>query len=200
MENNNKWADTTPIAIFIVGGILIGCFWPMLVGYITLGASPLIAGVIIASSIVFITLMVIDIRGGNLFGATLNGVFGVLLGLAPGLMFLLAFLAQGMGIQVDMRVIGWYFFYIAPVLLVVGFIAGGMFWHMAIALWALAIDVFLIGMVFAGYLSHSWEPALGWVIFAGGIYFFYMAAGAFMAGVMRRPVLPMGGPLFKVNR
>jgi len=144
--------------------------------------------------------MVIDIRGGNLFGATLNGVFGVLLGLAPGLMFLLAFLAQGMGIQVDMRVIGWYFFYIAPVLLVVGFIAGGMFWHMAIALWALAIDVFLIGMVFAGYLSHSWEPALGWVIFAGGIYFFYMAAGAFMAGVMRRPVLPMGGPLFKVNR
>ena len=199
MENNGKWVDTTPIGIFIVGGILLGAFWPMLVGYITPAASPLIAGIIIASSAVFIILMVIDIRCGNLFGATLNGVFGVLLGLAPGLMFLLAFLAGGMGIQVDMRVLGWYFFYVAPVLLVVGFVAGGMFWHMAIALWVLAVDVFLIGMVFAGYLSASIEPTLGWIIFAGGIYFFYMAAGGFMAGMMGRPVLPMGGPLFKAK-
>jgi hypothetical protein len=200
MENNNKWVDTTPIAIFIVGGILLGAFWPMLVGYVSLAASPLIAGIIIASSVVFIILMVVDIRCGNLFGATLNGVFGVLLGLAPGLIFLFSFLAQGMGIEVDMRVIGWYFFYVAPVLLVVGFIAGGLFWHMAIALWALAIDVFLIGLVFAGYLSPSIEPTLGWIIFAGGIYFFYMAAGGFLAGMLHRPVLPMGGPLFKANK
>jgi hypothetical protein len=200
LENNNKWVDTTPIAIFIVGGILLGAFWPMLVGYISPAASPLIAGILLASSVVFIILMVVDIRGGNLFGATLNGVFGVLLGLAPALVFLISFLAGGMGIEADLRVIGWYFFYVAPVLLVVGFIAGGMFWHMAVALWALAIDVFLIGLVFAGYLSSSAEPVLGWIIFAGGIYFFYMASGGFMAGILHRPVLPMGGPLFKASK
>lgn len=199
MENNNKWVDTTPIGIFIVGGILIGGFWPMLVGNVSPAASPLIAGMIVASSIVFVILMAVEIRAGNLFGATLNGVFGVLLGLAPGFMFLVSFLAGGMGIETDFRIVGWYFFYVAPVLLVVGFVAGGMFWHMAVALWVLAVDVFLIGMVFAGYLSSSIEPVLGWIIFAGGIYFFYMAAGGFLAGMLHRPVLPMGGPLFKVN-
>ena len=58
MENNNNWIDTTPIAIFIVGGILLGGFWPMLVGYITPAASPLIAGLIIASSVVFIIVLI----------------------------------------------------------------------------------------------------------------------------------------------
>ena len=197
MENNNKWVDTTPIAIFIVGGILIGCFWPMLVGYISPAAAPLIGGVIIASSIVFIILMVIEIRNGNLFGATLNGVFGVLLGLAPGMIFLFQFLAQGMGIEVDPRITGWYFFYVSVVLLIVGIVAGGLFWHMALAFWVLAIDVFLIALVFAGYLSHSWEPTLGWVIFGGGVYFVYMASATFLGAMFRKPVLPLGGPLFK---
>lgn len=197
MEKNNKWVDTTPISIFIVGGILIGGFWPMLVGHVSPAAAPLIGGIVLASSIVFIILMVIEIRNGNLFGATLNGVFGVLLGLAPGFIFLLLFFAQGMGIEVDPRIIGWYFFYVSVVLLIVGIVAGGLFWHMALGFWVLAVDVFLIGLVFAGYLSHSWEPALGWIIFGGGLYFLYMAAASFLGTMLRKPVLPTGGPLFK---
>ena len=70
---------------------------------------------------------------------------------------------------------------------------------MALAFWVLAIDVFFIAMVFAGYLSHTWEPLLGWVIFAGGVYFVYMATSAFLGGMLHRPVLPLGGPLFKVR-
>jgi len=199
VENNNKWVDTTPISIFIVGGILIGGFWPMLCGYVTQEAGPLIGGgIVLGSSIVFIILMVVEIKNGNLFGAVLNGVFGVLLGLAPALMFLIQFFAMGMGVEVDPRIVGWYFFYIAPVLVVAGIVAGGMFWHMALALWVLAVDVFLIGLVFAGYLSQSWETTLGWIIFGGGIYFFYMATSGFLGAMLKKQVLPMGGPLFKV--
>ena len=197
METNNKWVDPTAIAIFIVGGILLGGFWPMLVGYVSPAASPLIGAIVLASSIVFIMLMVIEIRNGHLFGAVLNGVFGVLLGLVPGLVFLLHFLAQGMGIEVDLRIIGWYFFYVSAVLLIVGVVCGKMFWHMAIVFWVLAIDVFLMGLVFAGYLSHAWNPAIGWAIFAGGIYFLYMGSAALLNGIFQRPVLPSGGPLFK---
>jgi hypothetical protein len=108
---------------------------------------------VLASSIVFIMFMVIEIRNGNLFSATLNGVFGVLLGLVPGLVFMLQFLAQGMGIEVDLRVIGWYFFYVSVVLFTIGFVCGKFFWHMAIAFWVLAVDVFLMGLVFAGPIS-----------------------------------------------
>jgi hypothetical protein len=197
METSNKWVDPTAIAIFIVGGILLGGFWPMLEGYVSPSASPLIGGIVFASSIVFIILMVIEIRNGNLFGATLNGVFGVLLGLVPGLVFLLQFIGGGMGIEVDLRIIGWYFFYVSIVLMVVGIVCGKFFWHMAIAFWVLAVDVFLMGLVFAGYLSHTWNPTLGWVIFAGGIYFIFMASAALLGGIFQRPVLPTGGPLFK---
>jgi len=196
MENNSKWVDPTPIAIFLVGGILLGCFWPMLVGFLSPAAAPLIAGVLLASSVVFIILMVVEIRSGNLFGATLNGVFGVLLGLAPGMIFLFQFLAQAAGIEVDGRITGWYFFYVSLVLIVVGIAAGRMFWHMALAFWVLAVDIFLIALVFAGFLSHTIEPVLGWVIFAGGVYFLYMATAAFLGAMLQRPVLPVGKPLY----
>jgi hypothetical protein len=199
MEERRQWVETDAIGIFIVGGILLGCFFPMLTGYITMGAAPLISAIIVASAVVFIILMVVEIRCGNMFGAVVNGVFGVLLGLAPGMLFLTEFIAQGMGIEVDARVVGWYFMYIAPVLLVVGFVGGYMFWHFAIAFWVLAADVFLLGMVFAGYLSHTWNPTLGWVIGVGGIYFFYMATASFLNGMMHRKVLPLGGGLFKAG-
>ena len=104
-----------------------------------------------------------------------------------------------MGIEVDPRIVGWYFLYVSIVLLVVGIVAGGMFWHMAIAFWVLAVDVFLLGLVFAGYLSTSWETALGWGIFAGGVYFLYMATASFLGAMLRKPVLPTGGPLFKAG-
>ena len=200
MENNSKSLDTTPIGIFLVGGILLGGFFPMMAGYVTPAASPLIAGIIIASAIVFIILMVVEIGNRNLFGALVNGVFGVLLGLAPGLVFFFAFLAQGMGVEVDPRIIGFYFFYVSFVLLVVGFVAGYMFWHFTVVFWGLAVMLVLMGMVFAGYLSHTWNEILAWPMLAGGLYFAYMGAATFLAGMLHKPVLPLGGPLFKAKQ
>ena len=200
MENNSRPLDTTPIGIFIVGGILLGGFFPMMAGYVTPAASPLIAAIIVASAIVFIILMVIEIGNKNLFGATVNGVFGVLLGLAPGLVFVFQFLAGGMGIEVDPRILGWYFFYVSFVLIVVGFVAGFMFWHFTVVFWALAVMLFMMGMVFAGYLSHTWNEILAWPMLVGGLYFAYMGAATFLAAMLHKPVLPLGGPLFKASK
>ncbi len=199
MSNNKNWADSTAIAIFIVSAIILGCFWPLSCGFITMGAAPLVGGILVASAIVFITLMVIEIRNGNLFGATLNGVFGILLALAPGLAFLAQFAGSGMGVEVDPRVIGWYLMYVGPVLLIVGVAAGTHFWHMAIIFWALGVDVFMLGLVFAGVGPHSWMAPLGWILFGTGVYFLYMATASFLGGMFRRPVLPVGGPLFRVQ-
>jgi hypothetical protein len=199
MDNNGKWADTTPIAIFVVAGILIGAFWPMMIGLVTPAASPLIGAITLGSAIVFVILMVIEIRGGNLFGATLNGVFGVLLGLVPALVFLTEFAAAGMGVAVDPRVVGWYFMFVGVVMLIVGFAAGTIFWHMAIALWALSLVLFMTGMVFAGIGHPAWLSVLGWVLFGGGLYFIYVASAAFLGGMFQRPVLPLGKPLFKAH-
>jgi len=195
----NRGLDTTPIGIFIVAAILLGAFWPMMCGFVTPAASPVIGAIILGSGIVFIVLMVVEIQNGNLFGATLNGVFGVLLGMAPALGMLTEFAGAGMGVAVDGRVLGWYFMFVGVALFIIGFGAGTHFWHMAVLFWVLCIVMIMTGMVFAGVGPYSWFPMLGWTLFAAGVYFTYMAAASFLGGMFRRPVLPLGGPLFKVG-
>ena len=70
---------------------------------------------------------------------------------------------------------------------------------MAVALWALGPILFMTGMVFAGIGNPLWMPVLGWALFVVGLYFIYVASAAFLGGIFRRPVLPMGRPLFKVD-
>jgi len=199
MENKPRGLDTTPIGTFIVAGIILGCFWPLMVGYVTPAASPVLGAIILGSAIVFVVLMVIEVQNGNLFGAVLNGVFGVLLGLAPALGMLMEFAGEGMGVAVDGRIMGWYFMVVGVALFIIGFGAATHFWHMAVLFWVLCPVMIMTGMVFAGVGPHSWFPMLGWTLFVAGIYFLYMAAASFLGGMFRRPILPVGGPLFKVG-
>jgi len=198
MESKPRGLDTTPIGTFVVAGIILGCFFPMMTGLVTHGAAPLIGGIILGSAIVFIVLMVVEIQNGNLFGAVLNGVFGVLLGIAPALSMLAEFAGAGMGVAVDPRILGWYFMVVGLALFIIAFGAGTHFWHMAVLFWILCPVMIMTGMVFAGVGPPSWFPMLGWTLFGAGVYFLYMAAASFLGGMFRRPVLPVGGPLFKV--
>lgn len=193
----NGWPDPTPIALFVIGGILIGGFFPMLAGFVSMGAMPIVGCILVSSGIVFLILLVVCLKNGDLFGACLNGVFGVLLALAPGAIFLTEFIASGTGVEVDPRLTGWYLTYCAPILLILSFPAGKRLWHMALVLLVLVVLLALMGPVFAGFLPVSILPALGWGIFAVGLYFLYLAGAIMINTEFQKPILPLGGPLFK---
>ena len=193
----NGWPDPTPLSLFVVGGLLIGGFFPVLAEFVSMGAMPLVGCILISSGIALLILLVVCLKNGDLFGACLSGVFGVLLALAPGAIFLTQFSASGMGVEVDPRLTGWYLTYCAPVFLVLLFPAGKRLWHMALVFLVFVILFALLGPVFAGYLSDSMLPVLGWVTFAVGLYFLYLAAAMMINTEFPKPILPLGGPLFK---
>ena len=139
----------------------------MLVGLVNPATGPLVGAMVLGSPICFNIPMIIEITNGNFLGAALNGVSGVLLGLVPGLACTVQVFAQGMGVG-DRR----------P--------------HRRLALRARRRGLLRVRRS----LLHC-ERRGGMDLVLLRLVFLYVGTAMLFATMFGRPMLPLGGPLFK---
>jgi len=196
MEQEHKWVDPTPASLFLVFAITFS-FWAFLSGYVSPTALPLIGGYFLGFGILWLVAGVIDFRMGDLLGGTINSVFGILLGIAPGLSFLVGGFGPSVGVAVDPRIDGWFILSTGVIFIPLAIAAGTRLWLIALSLLNLGAAFIIIGLALAGLTGVGALLVGGWQLFASGIIMLYLAASMVINTTFARPVLPMGSPIFK---
>jgi len=196
-NNNGNWPNPTAISLFLVGAVIIGGFYPLQAGFVSFDALPIIGFFLIASSLVWLTLMVVCLKNGDFLGAAIHGVLGVLFGLAPGVGFVAEFIAKCYGVAVDGRINGWYLFYTGWAFFVLAWCGGKLLWHLTVTFLCVWIIAEITGLVTMGAISHHWLGVSKWLLLYAGIWFLYTGSAFTLNHVFQKKVLPLGGPLFK---
>lgn len=195
--NQNVWPDTTAVSLFLVGSVVIGAYVPLQAGFVSMGALPIIGAIALVSGIAWLILMVLCWRSGDFFGMSLNGIFGVLFGVGPGAAFLVDLAGARSGKVLDPRVIGWYLMYTGFLFLLLAFPAGKKLWSMMLTYLAVFVGTMLTGLVLAGFLPASVQLISCFLFVYVGAWFMYMGTAITINTVFQKPILPVGGPLFK---
>jgi len=196
MEQEQKWVDPTPASLFLVFVTAL-VLWAFYIGLMGLEAAPLIGALLFGFGILWFIAGVIDFRMGDLLGGTINGVFGALLGIAPGISFLFIAYAGGQGIPVDPRVNGWLLFGTGICFAAFVIAAAKRLGLLSLTLLVLGAAFIIIGLTFAGLIGVGILPVPGWMLFAGGISMLYIASAIVINTSYAKPLLPLGGPLVK---
>lgn len=197
------WANPEALA-FIALGIVIFSAVPFLCGWVDPMSAIAAAPWGIAALIAFIIVTIILYRNRNLMAATSFGFLGILLCGAvalksvQGLMMLLYNvqtpppLAAG-GLITD----GMVWIAIGIVLIPIGYLAGYRSKAFSIFIWLADVGVFMMAAVSFGAASHAVGIVGGYFVFILAIWFLYMGIAELVNGVLRRPVISLGKPLFR---
>ncbi|GAH33411.1 unnamed protein product, partial [marine sediment metagenome] len=175
MEQEHKWVGATPASLLLVF-VITGSFWAFLTGRVSPSALPLIGAYFLGFGILWLIAAVIDFRMGDLLGGAINGVFGILLGIAPGMSFLIGGFGAAVGMPVDPRIDGWFIFY-AGIIFIVPFAiaAAKRLWLLGLPLLILGITFIILGLALAGLISPGVLPVGGWLLLLAGIIMLYVA-------------------------
>jgi hypothetical protein len=208
MENesgkpNQVWADPNALCNLVLGILLL------VLAHTVFTKKMITPEVVIALApwalmafFVFLVVVIVSLRAGDIVGATANGLLGViLLGqfFVKGVFNLQMFL-YGKAPTPEMTAAGFHvdgiiFLCCGITVLFVGYLAGHMSWAAAVALWAIGAGLICTAIVSFGYL-----PFLGIVSSYGlliiGVWFFYSGLAILVNTASRKQILPLGGPLF----
>ena len=197
------WAHPEALG-FIALGVGIFSAVPFLCGWVHPMSAIATAPWGIAAFVAFIIVTIILFRNRNIMAGTAFGVLGVLLCGAialkavQGLLMLIYGaqtpppLAAG-GLITDAMV--WVAFGI--VLIPVGYLAGYQSKPFAVFIWLADVGVWMMAAVDFGVAGHAVGIVGGYLIFILGIWFLHLGIGEMVNSVLRRPVVPLGKPLFK---
>lgn len=191
-----KWMDPTPASLLLVFTITL-TLWAALTGIISMGAMPVIGFYFLTFGVLWLIGSVICFRNGDLLGGAINGVFGILLGLAPGLSFIGNTFLVAEGVKLDARADGYFLLFTGIIFLVFATCAGKRLAILSILLYLLGIGFLFIGPSIAGLATPIGLEIGGWLLFVGGILAGYSAASMIVNFSFGRPVMPLGGPLFR---
>jgi len=196
MQQEQKWVDPTPASLFLVFVTAL-ILWAFFTGRMGPEAAPIIGALLLGFGIMWFIGGIVNFRIGDVLGGTINAVFGALLGISPGISFLVVAYAGTAGITVDPRANGWLLLLTGICFIPLLIAIAKRSWLISLTLLVLGVSFILIGLTFAGYLSASTLTVAGWLLFVGGISMFYIASAIVIDTSFAKNVLPIGGPLVR---
>lgn len=186
----SKWADPTAAGMYLVGIICPG-FWAVFTGAVDTSGLPLLGAWLIVFGVAWYILATISFAQGNLFGGTLNCVFGAAFGMAPGLDFAFrAFLNPVAG--TDPRITSYLMFATAVVFVIMALAGSRIYWHLGCILLVPATILVIAGLVFIGAAPAKLLGVAGWLALVVSAYFLYTASALVLNAMFERQVLPLG--------
>ncbi len=198
------WANPEALG-FIAIGIVIFSAVPFLCGWVHPMSAIATAPWGIAALIAFIIVTVILFRNRNIMGATAFGFLGILLCGAVALKAVQGLLMLLYNVQAPPPLVAgglitdaMVWVAIGIVLIPIGYLGGYRSRPFAIIIWLADVGVFMMAaMSFLRQPDHIIAHVGGYFVFAMGIWFLYMGIAELVNGVLRRPVISLGKPLFR---
>jgi len=195
MQQEQKWIDPTPASLLLVFAITL-TLWAAFTGVIGMNAMPVIGYYFLCFGVLWLIAAAIDFRMGDLLAGAINGVFGIILGLASGVSMILGAFFAAQGVTLDTRADGYFILFVGIIFLIFAFCAGKRLWLIWLLLLALGIGFILLGLGMAGILA-PWAIFIGgWLMLVGGVLSLYTGGSMVINFSFGRPVMPLGGPLY----
>jgi len=192
-EKGPQWAMATPAVVYMVGVACI-TICALLVGWVTPGAVPLVAALLIACGIPTMICGAIELRRGDILFGSINMVFGGLIWFGFGFMFAMATWFQlTAGVAADMSVVGYFaagisllFVLFLPSVFKVSKLVGVAFIVLAVGLALMAVGM-ITGVPFAvGVMTIS-----GYCFLIFGLMVIYAGTVFITNTVYQAPKLPL---------
>jgi succinate-acetate transporter protein len=181
-----EWAPAMIPSLFIIGDITFG-LWAFATGRVPLEAMTVLGEWILALSIPLLMLGMVDMRRGDILGATLNMVFGGILGLGVGFSFMRTLWQPPQAMILD----GYFLLMGAVILLSMVAVAIKFSKLMAIFMAEISIALFCISLASIGVISEPLGFMVGgWLAFFFSIFAVYAALANILMFVNKKPVLP----------
>ena len=197
-DNEATWVDPTPGSFLLVFAITFGG-WAVFTGQVNMfEALPVFGYYFIAFGVYWLIAAIIDFRIGDMIGGAINGVFGVLLGLGPGLAFILDAHFMAREVALDTTLEGYFLLFTGIVFFVFAIAAGSRSWLLTVMLAILGAAFLILGYPISGLTTEMmWFDIGGWLLLIAGVIALYAACSFIFNEAYERTILPLGGPLFK---
>ena len=181
-----EWAPAMIPSLFIIGDITFG-LWAFATGRVGLETITVLGEWILALSIPLLMLGMVDMRRGDILGATLNMVFGGILGLGVGFSFMRTLWQSPLAMTLD----GHFLFMGAVILLLLVSVAIRFSKLMAIFMAEISIALFCISLATMGVIPEPVGFMVGgWLAFFFSVFAVYAATANILMFVNKKPVLP----------
>jgi succinate-acetate transporter protein len=173
-------------SLFIVADITFE-LWAFATGLVPMATMTVLGEWILALSIPLLMLGMVDMRRGDIFGATLNMVFGGILGLGVGFSFMRTLWQAPLPMTLD----GYFLFVGAIILLLLVAVAIKVSKLMAGFLVEISVALFCISLASIGVISEGIGFLVGgWLAFFFSMFCIYTAIANMLMFVDKKPVLP----------
>jgi succinate-acetate transporter protein len=173
--------------LFLIGDITLG-LWAFATGQVPLELMSVLGQWILALSIPLLMLGMVDMRRGDILGATLNMVFGGILGLGTAFSFMRTLWQAPAAMTLD----GYFLLGGAIILLL---LVPAAFKHsklMAGFMTEISVALLCISLASIGIIpTHLGFLIGGWLALFFSMFALYSATAAILGIVYKRPVLPM---------
>jgi succinate-acetate transporter protein len=181
-----EWAPAMIPSMFIIGDITFG-LWAFATGRVPLEMMTVLGQWILALSIPLLMLGMVDMRRGDILGATLNMVFGGILGLGTGFSFMRTLWQPFVPMTLD----GYFLLMGAVILLVLVSVSIKFSKLMAIFMVEISIALFAISFASIGFISEPLGFMIGgWLALFFSMFAIYAALANILMFVNKKPVLP----------
>ncbi len=182
-----EWCPAIVPSLFLIGDITLG-LWAFATGQVPLELMSVLGQWILALSIPLLMLGMVDMRRGDILGATLNMVFGGILGLGTAFSFMRTLWQAPAAMTLD----GYFLLGGAIILLL---LVPAAFKHsklMAGFMTEISVALLCISLASIGIIpTHLGFLIGGWLALFFSMFALYSATAAILGIVYKRPVLPM---------
>ncbi|MHB8765594.1 MAG: acetate uptake transporter family protein [Deferrisomatales bacterium] len=203
-QNTPRWANAGPFSLFAVA-VLVACLGGFRAGFVPVSSAPLMVGVLLACALPQLIGGVIAFRRGEILLGTISGLFGTTVTLGAALtLWIQVFAAPAPGaFTPELMGCFWIALFVITEIFAVGF--GRMSWFLMLGIAEVGV-VFLLEGLYAlqgapigadGFVTLGLANLAGYLELGFAAFCIYAAAAILWGEHFERPVLPLGGPVFK---
>jgi len=194
-QQEQVWANATTWGILAVA-VLTASLGSVLTGLVPASSAPLLIGIVLACSLPQLIASIIAFRRGEILLATILGLFGTVITLGAAFtMWIQIFAAPAPGaFTAEIMAFFWITLFIITEVFAIGF--GRMSWFLMVGIAEVGVMFLFLGLfAFTGAPVLNFTAGILSLVFAA--FCIYAPSAILLAEHFQRPILPLGGPVFK---